>query len=57
VYTLDLLVPVSVFEQRAAWDPAGWTRWLAWTLIASGWILATALIAGTARVLRPPNPP
>ncbi|SDI16045.1 hypothetical protein SAMN05421505_13630 [Sinosporangium album] len=57
VYTLDLLVPVSVFEQRAAWDPAGWTRWLAWTLIASDWILATALIAGTARVLRPPSPP
>ncbi|MEU1878234.1 hypothetical protein ABZ470_13060 [Streptosporangium sp. NPDC020072] len=53
VYTLDLLAPVSVFEQRGAWDPTGWTRWLAWTLIASGWILATALIAGTARVLRP----
>ncbi|GAA3147817.1 oxidoreductase [Planomonospora alba] len=55
VYTLDLLVPVSVFEQRAAWEPVGWTRWLAWTLIASGWVLATALIAGAARVLRPPN--
>ncbi|MFF0576142.1 hypothetical protein [Streptosporangium saharense] len=53
VYTLDLLAPVSVFEQRGAWDPVGWTRWLAWTLIASGWILATALIAGAARVLRP----
>ncbi|MFC4056841.1 hypothetical protein ACFOWE_00930 [Planomonospora corallina] len=53
VYTLDLLVPVSVFEQRGAWDPAGWTRWLAWTLVASGWVLATALIAGAARVLRP----
>ncbi|GHE32804.1 oxidoreductase [Streptosporangium violaceochromogenes] len=53
VYTLDLLVPVSVFEQRGAWEPVGWTRWLAWTLVASGWILATALIAGAARVLRP----
>ncbi|MBG0817116.1 pentapeptide repeat-containing protein [Planomonospora sp. ID82291] len=55
VYTLDLLVPVSVFEQRGAWEPVGWTRWLAWTLVASGWVLATALIAGAARVLRPPN--
>ncbi|GAT65770.1 oxidoreductase [Planomonospora sphaerica] len=57
VYTLDLLVPVSVFEQRGAWEPVGWTRWLAWTLVASGWILATALIAGAARVLRPSNAP
>ncbi|MDP9867121.1 MULTISPECIES: pentapeptide repeat-containing protein [Streptosporangium] len=56
VYTLDLLVPVSVFEQRAAWEPVGWTQWLAWTLVASGWILATALIAGAARVLRPAGP-
>ncbi|MEW9529697.1 hypothetical protein [Microbispora sp. NPDC049125] len=51
-YTLDLLVPVSVFEQRAAWEPYGWTLWLANGLIAAGWILATALIAGGTRVLR-----
>ncbi len=55
VYTLDLLVPVSVFEQRGAWQPVGWTQWLANVLIVSGWILATALIAGTTRVLRPPS--
>ena len=54
-YTLDLLVPVSVFEQRGAWEPVGWTQWLANILIASGWILATALIAGGTRVLRPPS--
>ncbi|WP_424531217.1 pentapeptide repeat-containing protein [Sphaerisporangium viridialbum] len=52
-YTLDLLVPVSLFEQRGAWEPVGWTQWLANILIASGWILATALIAGGTRVLRP----
>jgi hypothetical protein len=52
-YTLDLLVPVSTFGQRDAWDPAGWTQWLAYTLIVTGWILATALIAGATRVLRP----
>ncbi|GIH99406.1 pentapeptide repeat-containing protein [Planobispora takensis] len=57
VYTLDLLVPVSVFEQRGAWEPVGWTQWLAWTLVVSGWILATALIAGAARVLRPTSAP
>ncbi len=53
VYTLDHMVPVSLFEQRAAWEPTGWTIWVANALIAAGWILATALIAGGTRVLRP----
>nr|WP_189182918.1 oxidoreductase [Microbispora rosea] len=57
VYTLDLLVPVSVFEQRGAWEPVGWTQWLANGLIAAGWVLATALIAGASRLLRPSNAP
>ncbi|MEV0586460.1 hypothetical protein [Nonomuraea sp. NPDC050310] len=57
VYTLDLLVPVSVFEVRGAWEPVGWTQWVAWGLIVSGWVLATALIAGAARVLRPASGP
>lgn len=52
-YTMDLLVPIGTFGQRDAWDPTGWTQWLAYVLIASGWILATALIAGATRVLRP----
>ncbi|GII32246.1 oxidoreductase [Planotetraspora mira] len=54
-YTIDLLAPVSVFEQRGAWEPVGWTQWLANCLIVAGWILATALIAGGTRVLRPSN--
>lgn len=53
VYTLDLLVPVSVFEERGAWEPVGWTRWLAWGMVGAGWVLATALITGATRVLRP----
>lgn len=52
VYTLDLMLPLETFGQRSAWDPAGWTVWLAWGLTAAGWFLATALIAGVARVLR-----
>ncbi|MGH3374587.1 MAG: hypothetical protein ACRDP6_07600 [Actinoallomurus sp.] len=52
VYTLDLMLPLETFGQRSAWDPAGWTDWLAWGLTAAGWFLATALIAGVARVLR-----
>jgi hypothetical protein len=51
-YTLDLLLPVDAFGLRAAYDPRGWTVWVAYGLIASGWILATALIAGVTRALR-----
>ncbi|MQA86478.1 MAG: hypothetical protein GEV03_18055 [Streptosporangiales bacterium] len=53
VYTLDLMVPFGAFGQREAWDPTGWTQWVAYALIVSGWILATALVAGVTRVLRP----
>ncbi|MEV4216828.1 hypothetical protein [Nonomuraea sp. NPDC049725] len=52
-YTFDLLLPLSTFGQRDQFDPAGWTQGLAYGLIISGWILATALIAGATRVLRP----
>lgn len=53
IYTIDLLVPIPAFGQRDAWDPAGWTQWLAYGLIAAGWILATALVAGATRLLGP----
>jgi hypothetical protein len=50
-YTIDLLMPVSLFGQRQAWNPHGPYQWFAYSLIAAGWILATALIAGITRVL------
>jgi hypothetical protein len=52
VYTVDLLIPIGAFGLRAAYDPAGWTRWVAYALIAAGWILATALVAGVSRSVR-----
>ncbi|MEW9553911.1 hypothetical protein [Nonomuraea sp. NPDC050783] len=52
-YAFDLLLPLPAFGQREAFDPVGWTQWLAYTLIVAGWVLATALIAGATRVLRP----
>lgn len=52
VYTLDLLVPIGAFGLRGFFVPHGATRWLAYGLIAAGWILATALIAGVSRSLR-----
>ncbi|PKK16120.1 hypothetical protein [Thermomonospora sp. CIF 1] len=53
IYTLDLLIPIGTFGRRELFDPVGWTEWVAYVLIASGWILVTALIAGATRVLRP----
>lgn len=53
VYTLDLLIPIGGLGQRAAWY---WSndslQWLAYLLIAFGWVLTTALIAGVTRVLQ-----
>jgi hypothetical protein len=51
IYTADLLIPISLFSQRQAWNPEGPYQWLAYGLIAAGWILATTLIAGITRVL------
>lgn len=52
VYTLDLLIPIGAFGLRVAYVPVGGTRWVAYALIAAGWILATALVAGVSRSLR-----
>ncbi len=52
VYTFDLLIPIAAFGMRGAYASTGATQWLAYALIAAGWILATAVIAGVTRVLR-----
>ena len=53
VYTLDLLIPVGGLGQRTAWywpegSPA---QWLSYALIAAGWLLTTAVVAGVSRSL------
>lgn len=52
VYTLDLLIPIGGLGQRANWY---WTdagpQWLAYGLIAAGWMLTTAVLAGVTRTL------
>jgi hypothetical protein len=52
IYTLDLLIPITTFGLRNAYGSAGATQWLAYALIAAGWILTTAVVAGVTRVLR-----
>jgi hypothetical protein len=51
-YTLDLLIPLGAFGLRGTYAPAGAAQWLADALIAAGWILATAVIAGITRAIR-----
>jgi uncharacterized protein YjbI with pentapeptide repeats len=51
VYTLDLLLPIIDFGQEKAFNPHGAYQWLAYLLIAAGWILATTVVAGITRAV------
>lgn len=53
VYTLDLLIPIGGLGQRSAWYwPEGSAaQWLSYALIAAGWLLTTAVVAGVTRSL------
>ncbi|KNE82152.1 MULTISPECIES: hypothetical protein [Streptomyces] len=52
VYTLDLLIPIGGLGQRNAWYwTGGAPAWLAYALIAAGWVLTTAVVAGVTRTL------
>ncbi|MEU0378489.1 oxidoreductase [Streptomyces cyaneofuscatus] len=53
VYTLDLLVPIGDLGQRGGWYWSdGGVQWLAYLLIAFGWVLTTAIVAGVTRALQ-----
>lgn len=51
LYALDLLVPVVDIGHDRAWDPLGWDKVVALTLIAMGWVLATTVLAAAGRTL------
>ncbi|MEW1627318.1 oxidoreductase [Streptomyces sp. NPDC089173] len=53
IYTLDLLVPIGDLGQRSGWywSDSG-VQWLAYLLIAFGWVLTTAIVAGVTRALQ-----
>ncbi|MFC4565455.1 hypothetical protein ACFO4E_26660 [Nocardiopsis mangrovi] len=51
IYTVDLLFPIGNFGQRSAWHWAGWAQWLSYLLMAAGWLLTTAVVAGVTRTL------
>ncbi len=53
VYTLDLLIPIGGLGQRTGWYWSnGSLQGLAYLLIAFGWVLTTAVIAGVTRTLQ-----
>jgi hypothetical protein len=52
IYTLDLLLPIVNLGQKAAFSPVGAEQWFSYGLMAAGWVLATTIAAGVARVLR-----
>jgi hypothetical protein len=51
IYTLDLLLPIVDLGQERAFNPAGAQQWFSYFLIAAGWILATTIAAGVARII------
>jgi hypothetical protein len=51
IYTLDLLLPLVDLGQKHAFNPAGGLQWLSYVFVAAGWVLATTIAAGLARVL------
>ena len=52
IYTLGLLLPVIDFQQEDTFTPQGAQSWLAFLLIAAGWILTTTVAAAILRGLR-----
>ncbi|AKH81479.1 oxidoreductase [Streptomyces sp. CNQ-509] len=52
VYALDLLIPVGGLGQRDFWYMSGGAaQILSYVLVATGWLLTTALVAGMTRTL------
>ncbi len=51
LYAADLVIPIVNLGQAGVWAPAGAAQWVAAALVASGWILATSVIAGITRIL------
>ena len=51
LYTADLVIPIVSLGQNGTWNLTGPAQWVAAALIASGWILATTVIAGISRLL------
>jgi hypothetical protein len=58
LYSLDVVLPVVDLHQESNWLPSAdrpwgdWYRALTWGLIATGWLLTTALVAAIGTIWR-----
>jgi hypothetical protein len=52
IYTADLLLPIVDLGEQSAWRPQGEALIWSWVLIAAGWLLTTAAVAGLAGVFK-----
>jgi uncharacterized protein YjbI with pentapeptide repeats len=52
IYTVDLMVPFADLGLRGGYDPQGAQRWVAYALMAVGWVFVSTIAAGIMRVLR-----
>jgi hypothetical protein len=52
IYTLDLLLPIISLGQKNNFNPHGLEQWLAYALMAAGWLLASTIATAIARVVR-----
>ncbi|WP_157420511.1 hypothetical protein [Actinomadura kijaniata] len=44
------MIPLINLGQERAFNPAGALQWLSYAFVAAGWVLATTIAAGAARV-------
>jgi hypothetical protein len=51
IFTLDLLLPVIGFGQAHDYAAQGAYQWLAYSLVAAGWLLTAAVATGLARIV------
>jgi hypothetical protein len=51
-YTVDVLLPIVDLGQEKAWTPHGWALYWSWSLIAVGWVLTTAVVAGLTGIFK-----
>jgi hypothetical protein len=52
LFTLDQLIPIVDFGNKNRWALTGASQWLAATLQAAGWLLATTVATAVTRILR-----
>lgn len=52
VYALDVLLPIVDLGQEKAWVVKSAAQYVSWGLIAAGWVLTTAVVAGLTNALK-----